>query len=189
MPALVPPITNERDGLMGFLDQQRHGLRVSAHGLTEEQLRATPTPSTLSVGGLIKHCASVERAWMDNVLERRREGARDEYAAMFLVEPGETVADILALHRAAAGETDAIVADLDLDRPVAVPDAPWFPKDIDAWSVRWVLFHLIQETARHAGHADIIREAIDGATAFPLLAAAENWPATPWLQPWQPPAG
>jgi hypothetical protein len=50
-----------------------------------------------------------------------------------------------------------------------------------------VLLHLISETARHAGHADIVREAIDGATAFPLLAAAENWPATPWLQPWQPP--
>jgi hypothetical protein len=71
---------------------------------------------------------------------------------------------------------------------VPVPrDAPWFPRDVDAWSVRWVLLHLIAETARHAGHADIIREAIDGATAFPLMAAAENWPVTPWMQPWQPP--
>jgi hypothetical protein len=54
--------------------------------------------------------------------------------------------------------------------------------------VRWVLLHLIQETARHAGHADVIRESLDGATAMPLLAAAEGWPATPWLQPWQPPS-
>jgi hypothetical protein len=49
-----------------------------------------------------------------------------------------------------------------------------------------VLLHLIEETARHAGHADLLREAVDGATAYPLLAAAESWPATPWLQPWQP---
>jgi hypothetical protein len=51
-----------------------------------------------------------------------------------------------------------------------------------------VLLHVIEETARHAGHADIVREAIDGATAFPLLAAAEGWEPTPWLQPWAPPS-
>jgi hypothetical protein len=61
---------------------------------------------------------------------------------------------------------------------------PEFPDDIEAWSVRWVLLHLIAETARHAGHADIVRESVDGATAFPLMAAAEGWPATPWRQPW-----
>ena len=54
--------------------------------------------------------------------------------------------------------------------------------------MRWVLLHLITETARHAGHADIVREAVDGAAAYPLMAAAEGWPATPWLQPWEPPA-
>ena len=63
---------------------------------------------------------------------------------------------------------------------------PWYPDDLDAWSVRWVLMHLVSETARHAGHADIVREAVDGATAFPLMAAAEGWPATPWIQPWEP---
>ena len=62
---------------------------------------------------------------------------------------------------------------------------PWYPDDVDAWSVRWVLLHLIAETARHAGHADIVRESIDGATAFPLMAAAEGWPATEWMQPWE----
>ena len=66
---------------------------------------------------------------------------------------------------------------------------PWFPDDIDAWTVRWVVLHLITETARHAGHADIVRETIDGASAFPLMAAAEGWPATPWMQPWAPPEG
>ena len=75
----------------------------------------------------------------------------------------------------------------DLDQPVPVPKGvPWYPDDVDAWSVRWVLLHLIEEIARHAGHADIVREAIDGATIFELLAAAEGWPATDWLQPWEP---
>jgi hypothetical protein len=72
---------------------------------------------------------------------------------------------------------------------VPVPrDSPWFPSDVDAWSVRWVLLHLITETARHAGHADMVRESIDGATAFPLMAAVEDWPASPWLTPWTPAA-
>ncbi len=55
-----------------------------------------------------------------------------------------------------------------------------------AWSVRWVWFHLVEELARHAGHADIIREAVDGATMYPLVAAAEGFPATDWLTPWSP---
>jgi hypothetical protein len=87
----------------------------------------------------------------------------------------------------AASETDPTIAGIaDLDQPVPVPQGvSWFPSDIDAWSVRWVLLHLIQETARHAGHADIIRESLDGATGFELTAAAEGWPETPWLKPWR----
>jgi hypothetical protein len=63
---------------------------------------------------------------------------------------------------------------------------PWYPTDVGAWSIRWVLLHLIEETARHAGHADIIREHVDGATAFPLMAADEKWPESPWMKPWKP---
>ena len=93
---------------------------------------------------------------------------------------------VLDLYNDVADETAAALAEIsDLGQAVPVPQGvPWFPDDVDAWSVRWVLLHLIQETARHAGHADIVRESLDGATAFPLLAAVEGWPATPWLQPW-----
>ena len=63
---------------------------------------------------------------------------------------------------------------------------PWFPDDVEAWSVRWVLLHLVEETARHAGHADILRESIDGATMYELMAAAEGWPPSDWLQPRTP---
>ena len=100
----------------------------------------------------------------------------------------ETLAAVLAAYSDAAHETREIVDSIsDLGQAVPVPPGvPWFPQDVDAWSVRWVLLHLIAETARHAGHADLVREAVDGATAFPLMAAAEGWPATPWMQPWEP---
>jgi uncharacterized damage-inducible protein DinB len=193
MPALVPPIADEREGLLAYLAHERDAVRIAAYGLTDEQAQATPTASALSVGGVIKHVATVERAWMDTVLQRDR-GPRQErerrYQEGFRLAPDETLADALALYDEAAKETDAIIAGIaDLGQPVPVPkDVPWFPSDVQAWSVRWVLLHLIQETARHAGHADIIRESIDGATAFSLKAAAEGWPATPWLTPWQRPA-
>jgi hypothetical protein len=100
----------------------------------------------------------------------------------------ETLDGLLRDYADAAKETEAAIAELELDHPVPVPQGvPWFPDDVEAWSVRWVLLHLIQETARHAGHADIVREGIDGASAFPLMAAAERWPATPWMQPWVKP--
>jgi hypothetical protein len=97
---------------------------------------------------------------------------------------------VLRLFDEVAAETEQVIAAIpDLGQAVPVPKGvPWFPSDVDAWSVRWVLLHLIEETARHAGHADIVRECLDGATAFPLMAAAEGWPSTPWLQPWEKPS-
>ncbi len=188
MPGSVPPVADERKGLLAFLAQQRHVLRVAAFGLSDEQARATPTVSALSVGGLISHVAATEQGWIDTVLQRERPGGEDAYAAGFTMGPDQTLAHLLAAYDAVAAETEAVIAGIaDLGQAVPVPDEPWYPDDLDAWSVRWVLLHLIEETARHAGHADIVREAIDGATAFPLMAAAEGWPATEWMQPWQPP--
>ena len=192
MPGNAPPVDDEKGQLLAFLDQQRLVISLAAYGLTDDQARATPSASELSVGGLIKHVANVERSWMDTVLARQRpsDGGATDYDRGFHPGPDESLESILADYAQAAAETDQIVRSLDLDRPVPVPkDVPWFPDDLDAWSVRWVLLHLITETARHAGHADIVRESIDGASAFPLMAAAEGWPATPWMQPWAPPEG
>ena len=194
MPGNVHPVADEREGLTAYLAQQRAVLRIAAYGLTDAQARAVPTRSTLSVGGLIKHVTAVERSWVDIALQRPSVAQEDtaqgevDYAAGFTMGPHETLQGLLADYEAAARETDEALAPLDLARPVPVPrDVPWFPHDVDAWSVRWVLLHLIQETARHAGHADIVREHLDGATAFELMAAAEGWPATDWLKPWHPP--
>jgi uncharacterized damage-inducible protein DinB len=187
MPGNVAPVPDERTGLLAFLAQQRYVLRIATYGLTDEQARATPCASSLSVGGLVKHAAAVERQWMATVRQEPRRGSVD-YLEGFRMGPDETLTALLDDYERAAAETDALVASIDdLGHPVPVPKGvPWFPSDVEAWSLRWVLLHLIQETARHAGHADIVRESIDGASAFPLMAAVEGWPATPWIQPWQP---
>ncbi len=188
MDANVGPVADEREGLFGFLAQQRRVIKAAAHGLTGEQLRLTPSASALSVGGLLKHVASVESGWLDLVLQRESVQTEESYGSDFHLTPEDTLESLLAEYDRVAAETEALTADLDLGHPVPVPDQPWYPKDLKAWSVRWVLLHMIEETARHAGHADIVRESIDGATTFELMAAAESWEPNPWLKPWQPPS-
>jgi hypothetical protein len=184
---MVPPTPDETDLLLAFLEQQRIAARTAAFGLTDAQAASTPTPSPLSVGGLIKHLAAVERSWTNTMLQGKGDGTPDDYMAGFRLTDTETIADVIARHEDAARATDAVVRKLGLDELVPVPQGvPWFPQDVDAWSVRWVVLHLIEETARHAGHADIVREAVDGALSGALLAAVEGWPATDWMQPWEP---
>jgi uncharacterized damage-inducible protein DinB len=186
---MVAPVTDERSALLAYLEQQRYTLRLAAYGLTDNQARATPTAGTLSVGGLLKHVAAVEDYWIDLVLERVQPQDPEDYDRDFRLDPDETLAAVLDRHQTVGRRTEEVIQAIpDLGRPVPVPaGVPWFPDGVEAWSVRWVLLHLIEETARHAGHADIVRESLDGATAFPVMAAAEGWPATPWLQPWAPP--
>jgi len=185
MPAHVPPVADERSGLLAFLDHQRQLVRTTTHGLTDDEAATTPSASSLSVGGIVKHLAQVERNWMATV---RGENTRDvaAYVEGFRFGRGDSLADVLADYEAAARETEKVIADIDdLGQPVPVPrGVPWFPQDVDAWSVRWVLLHLIEETARHAGHADVVRESLDGATSISLLAAKEQWPANDFVQPW-----
>jgi uncharacterized damage-inducible protein DinB len=192
MPGQAPVHADETEQLLAYIEQQRDGLRFSAYGLTDEQARLTPTAGTLSIGGLVKHVALMERSWMDTVLQREANRADQEaaYETGFELGPDETLADVLAQLDEAAEETETVVRELaDLNRPVPVPQGvPWFPDDLDAWTLRWVLLHLVEEIARHAGHADIVRESVDGATMYELMAGAEGWPATDWLQPWQPPS-
>jgi len=171
-------VPTEREGLLAYLGQQRLVLRFTACGLTDEQARATPTASSLSVGGLIKHLATAERGCMSIVLQREQERSADNHRASFHLTPEETLAGALALYDQAAQETDSVIAKIpDLGQTVPVPPGVAWPADVTAWSVRRVLLHLIEETARHAGHADIIRESLDGATALPLMAAMEKRPA------------
>ena len=190
MAATVPPVANEREGLLEYLAHERHKLKITAYGLTDEQARATPSVSVLSVGGLIKHVALTERSWVGHIQRRESDIGPEGYADTFRMSDEETLASVIALYDQVAAETSDVIAGIDdLGYPVPVPPAPWNPKDVKEWSVRWVLLHLIEETAHHVGHADIIRETVDGATFYPLLAASEGWPETSWLKPWAPASG
>lgn len=196
MPAMPGPVADEKSSLLAFLAQQRQNFRTIAFGLTDEQARSTPTASALSVGALVKHVTACEASWIDRVAAAPKHPASDDtpfeeavatYADQYTMTDADTLAGLLAALDAQEEATERIVAAADLDTAVPVPrSAPWFPRDIDAWSVRWVLGHVIEEAARHAGHADIIRESIDGATWFELMAAVDGMPETPWLKPWTP---
>lgn len=182
MAGLTPPTFDERSTLIEFLRQQRYVLKLTAFELTNEQAQATPSASALSIGGLIKHVALTERHWVKRILQGEfLDGMEDEYENGFKFVGDEDLDSVLAFYDEVAADTEAaIAAEEDLGRLVAIPKGvPWFPQDQDYWSVRWVLVHIIEETARHAGHADIVRESIDGAGGFGLLAAYETAQGNP----------
>ncbi|WP_033818265.1 DinB family protein [Kitasatospora sp. MBT63] len=172
MPTLVNAETDEREALLSFLAAQRGGLRRAVHGLTEEQAASTPTVSALSLTVLIKHAARCERFWIvDNLQGGGVHATPDEndWAEEYRLAEGETLAAWLDTYEQVATETEKIIRELpDLAVDFPLPTAPWFPPN-SRRTARWVLLHLIQEGARHAGHADIIRETLDGKTAFELV--------------------
>ena len=158
-------LASERAALANFLDAQREGLIRKVDGLDDAQARTAPTASSLSLLGLIKHSTTWERRWFGVIVAGREDrdgwpGVRtDPRDADLFVDDADTVDFWVASYREAIAESNAIVADLDLDSRCA-------RDDIIECNVRYVLYHMIEETARHAGHADIIRETIDGTTGF-----------------------
>jgi uncharacterized damage-inducible protein DinB len=194
MPALAPPVTDERSALREYLSYHQSAYLAVAYGLTDEQARSTPTVSALSIGGLVKHATGMQRTWMSRVAAAPDEPPRDtrpfeeiakDFGDQHVMRPDETLADLLGAFQEQSAESLRLAEAADLDAKVPVPqDIPWFPKGIKDWSVRWVILHVINELARHAGHADIIRESIDGATMYELIAGREGWTIDGWVQPW-----
>ncbi|HEX4016833.1 MAG TPA: DinB family protein [Frankiaceae bacterium] len=163
------PRTAEQADLLATLAAHRNFLRGTLRDLSDEQAAATPTVSALCLGGLIKHVAYVEAGWARFIVEGAPGlGSQDqtgylEHEASFRMESGETVGSLLDAYAAVASETDELVAGLaDLDASHPLPQAPWFEPGAH-WSARRAVLHIIAETSQHAGHADIIRESIDGA--------------------------
>ena len=165
----------ERADLLEALGTQRHFLRFTTKDLTDEQARQRTTASELTLGGLIKHVASTESGWVDFILDGP--SALGDFSTMteadfarrvdeFKLLPGETLAGVLEDYAKVAQRTDELVASLpDLNVSHPLPKAPWFPPDATR-SARRVFLHIIAETAQHAGHADIIRESLDGAKSM-----------------------
>jgi hypothetical protein len=155
-----PAPASEREGLTSFLDLQRDILVRKISGLTDQDARTAPTASSLSLLGILKHCALWERRWFQVIFAGRSfEGdwpeVRSPLREDFKVGENDTVQHWLGWYREQVEESRQIVAAADLDAPCAMePDR----------NLRWVLLHHIEEVARHAGHADIIRETIDGST-------------------------
>lgn len=170
----APAVTGERADLLAALTKQRHFLRLTTRDLTDEQVGLRTTVSELCLGGLIKHVGSVERNWVNFILDgpsampdftAMTEADYAQWADGFRLVPGETLAGVLAEYDEVARRTDGLVASLlSLDATQPLPKAPWFADE--EWSARRVLLHIIAETAQHAGHADIIRESLDGAKSM-----------------------
>ncbi|MGW2652844.1 DinB family protein [Streptomyces sp. NPDC001478] len=168
-------VSGERADLLETLAKQRHFLRFTTRDLTDEQAGLRTTASALCLGGLIKHVTSVERSWAGFAVEGA--SAMPDFTQMteedfarradeFRMLPGETLAGVLDAYEEAARRTDELVATVpDLDLRHALPKAPWNEPGKE-WSVRQVIMHIATETAQHAGHADIIRESLDGAKSM-----------------------
>jgi uncharacterized damage-inducible protein DinB len=159
-------LTRERADLLESLARHRFFLRFTVRDLTDQQAAARPTASALCLGGLIKHVAETENQWMDFAVGGAEAmaggaGAEMDWNSRFDMAPGDTLAGLLERYEAVARRTDELVATLDLDADYPLPEAPWFQPGA-RWSVRRVVLHVIAETSQHAGHADIIRETLDG---------------------------
>ncbi|MGC2942860.1 MULTISPECIES: DUF664 domain-containing protein [unclassified Brevibacterium] len=193
MPFFTPTVTTEADSAFTFMSQQCTQLRLTARGLSNEQARSTPTASPLSIAGLIAHVAQVLNGWLQMVKEPDQKLSVNDFPAINarigLAEmydgsalPDLDIADVLSAFDRAVDELEDTRRDVaekntDLGAEVTGLVNPWMPDDFDM-TVRWILWHLGTEIARHAGHADIIRESIDGAIAYQLNAEAdgEPWP-------------
>ncbi len=164
--------TGERADLLETLAKHRYFLRYTVRDLTDEQAAQRTTASELCLGGLIKHVTFTERQWANFILDGAAamgswtEGSLDDWAEGFSMLAGETLAGLLDEYEQVARQTDELVATLPgLDISHPLPEAPWFEPGA-RWSARRVLLHVIAETAQHAGHADIIRESLDGAKSM-----------------------
>jgi Protein of unknown function (DUF664) len=170
-------LTGERAELLASLGKQRYFLRYTCRDLTDEQAAQRTTASELCLGGLIKHVTHSEQRWAGFIVGGEAamgddDGGGDDgggtaaFFESFRMLPGETLSGLLDAYAEVAQETDELIATLpDLDDSHPLPKAPWFEQGA-RWSARRVLLHVLAETAQHAGHADIIRESLDGAKSM-----------------------
>ncbi|MFD5204996.1 DinB family protein [Streptomyces sp. NPDC058375] len=178
----------ERTDLLAALADARAALTSSVRGLGDEQAGERPTVSALCLGGLVKHVAAMEESWLNFVTEGPSAMSFDlpdgvtwddlmtgtacevpkwaiEREKEFRMLPGETTAGVLHAYEQVAARSEKIILALpDLSASHPLPEAPWNEPG-GKWSVRRVLNHVIAETAQHAGHADILRESLDGRQA------------------------
>jgi hypothetical protein len=189
-----PSRDDETTSILRYVEQQLDAIRAATLGLTEDQLRATPCTSSLSIGGLVKHVTY----GMEGATRRLREGtvppldeaAYARYQGSFALADDEDGASLLEAFDAARAGYVAELAAADPGADATEPPAPWAgsyePQPI---LVRYYLLHQLEEMARHAGHADIIREQLDGMAVPALVMTLEGVPANDFFQPYVPEPG
>ncbi|MFQ1002528.1 DinB family protein [Modestobacter sp. SSW1-42] len=165
------PRDRERADLLDSLARHRFFLRYTVQGLTDEQARLRPTVSELCLGGIVKHVSATEAAWADFMVRGAAAFPTADWTDPQMAErwadehhllPEETLAGVLDEYAAVAARTDELVRTLpSLDVDHLLPEAPWFTPGARQ-SARRTLLHVIAETAQHAGHADVLRETLDG---------------------------
>ena len=156
----VPFLGEEKESLRASLDRHRDVVLWKIEGLDDEALRRPMTPSGTSLLGLVKHLGAVEYGWFCETFDRPTEPLPfdpDDPDADLRVRPDETTDEVVAFYRRARAAADAVIDELDVDDV----GTAWFGETV---SLRWVLIHMIEEVARHAGHLDILRELVDGGT-------------------------
>lgn len=152
---------SEREVLEAFLDFHRQVLARKVSGISEQDARLSRVPSTTTLAGLVKHMIGVERGWFQRVLAQRPVEAIGPHVGggddSWELAENETVESLVAEYRRTCEQSRQTAAQFDLDD--AVPS-----RRLGQVSLRWIYVHMIEETARHVGHADILREQTDGAT-------------------------
>lgn len=169
LPTLQPASAGDERTLLGqFLDRQRQTMVHKARGLDAAGTAATLAPSTLTLGGLVKHLGFVESHWFEYVFagsDPREPWASVDWDAdpdwEFSTGATDPIDELLTDYEDATARANAIAAQADLDQ-LSAREAG----DRGHVSLRWILLHMIEETARHAGHADLLRESVDGQTGY-----------------------
>ena len=156
----VPFTGGEKESLQVALDRHRDAILWKLEGVGDQDLRRPLVPSGTSLLGLVKHLAAVEYGWFCDTFGRPTEPLPfddDDPDADLRIEPEETPADVLAFYDRARATADRAIDEIGLEET----GTAWFGEPV---TMRWVLIHMVEETARHAGHVDILRELIDGMT-------------------------
>lgn len=173
---LTVDVTGEKLDLLTVLADQRNLLKLTVLRVTDEQARQRTTVSELTLGVLIKHVAEAERKSIGRIVERDENAVLDMAAVedAYTLNDHDTLADLLLAYDKVAADTERVIAELgSLDDSIPLPTAPWAPER--QWcSARRLVLHVIRETAHHCGHADIIREELDGATTMGALWSPED---------------
>ncbi len=180
-----PRKDNELDTLCNYLDAQLDAVRASAYGLDDAAARRTPLRSDLSVSGILKHVTFVMAQSLSRAGNEGYKDAAVDFASSFVPTEEEVLEVLLERFDVVRADFMQMSRGGDLEEELPVGPFPWYGMDeARPAKLRYLYVHYVEEFARHAGHADIMREELDGAQAAELLAATEGWEPNEYVTPW-----